>query len=82
MNVEVIFYLKKQTKFKKKLYKKEAVNNFLKKKEQNGSLTNSEKKVLKKIDRYLKNFKKGLDILRKYQHYIAYGLDLLFTKRN
>ena len=49
---------RKETKrIRKKLYKKEAVYNFLKEKEQNGSLTNSEKKVLKKIDRYLKNFK-------------------------
>ena len=49
--------LKETNEIRKKLYKKEAVYNFLKEKEQNGSLTNSEKKVLKKIDRYLKNFK-------------------------
>ena len=36
---------------RKKLHKKESVYNFLKEKEQNGSLTNEEKKVLKKIDR-------------------------------
>ena len=55
MNVEVIFYLKKETKSEKKLFKKEVVYNFLKDKEQNGSLTNEEKKVLKRINRYLKN---------------------------
>ena len=58
--------LKETNKIRKKLYKKEAVHNFLKKKEQNGSLTNSEKKVLKKIDRYLRSFIKDLDILQKY----------------
>ena len=46
-----------------KLHKKEAVYNFLKEKEQNDSLINSEKKVLKKFDRYLKNFKSDLDKL-------------------
>ena len=74
--------LKETNKIRKKLYKKEAVYNFLKEKEQNGSLTNSEKKVSKKIDRYLKNFKKDLDILQKYQHNIAYGLDHLSNEFN
>ena len=40
----------------KKLYKKETVYNFLKEKEQKGSLTNWQNNVLKYIDRYLKNF--------------------------
>ena len=40
---------------RKELCKKEVVYNFLKEKEQEGSLTNKEKKVLKNIDRYLKN---------------------------
>ena len=39
---------------RKNLYKKEAVYNFLKEKEQEGSLTNKEKKVLKNIGRYPK----------------------------
>ena len=56
MNVEVIFFIKKQTKLEKKLYKKELVYNFLKDKEQKDSLTDEEKKVLNNIDRYLKNF--------------------------
>ena len=43
---------------RKKLHKKEVVYNFLKEKEQQGSLTTREKSVLKKIDRYLKNFKR------------------------
>ena len=65
-NIEVIFLVKKQTR--------------LKEKEQNGRLTNSEKKVLKKIDKYLKNFKNDLEKLQKYQHNITYGLDHLFNE--
>ena len=38
-----------------KLSKKEAIYNFLKEKEQESSLTNKEKKILKNIDRYPKN---------------------------
>ena len=80
MNVEVIFLVKKQRELEKKLHKKEANYNFLKDKEQNGSLTNSEKKVLKKIGRYLKNFKEDLEKLQKYQQNITYGLDYLFNQ--
>ena len=65
--------LKETNEIRKKLYKKEAVYNFLKEKEQNGSLTNEEKKVLKKIDKYLKNFKNDLEKLQKYQHNVTYG---------
>ena len=67
-------------KLEKKLHKKEAVYNFLKKQE--GSLTNSEKRVLKKIDRYLKNFKKDSEKLQKYQDIITYGLDYLFNEHD
>ena len=71
----------KETKeIRKKLYKKEAVYNFLKEKQQNGVLTNSEKKVLKKIDKYLKNFKNDFDKLQKYQYNITHGLDYLFKE--
>ena len=73
MNVEVIFLVKKQRELEKKLHKKEANYNFLKDKQQNGSLTNSEKKMLKKIDRYLKNFKKYLEKLQKYQYNVTHG---------
>ena len=68
---------------REKLYKQEAVYNFLKEKEQEGSLTNKEKKVLKNIGRYpkniakhLKNLKKHFKKLQKYQ----YGLDYLFNE--
>ena len=43
---------------RKGLYKKEAVYNFLKKNEQEGSLTNKQKNLLKSIGRYFKDFKK------------------------
>ena len=52
--------------------------NFLKEKEQEGSLTNRQKRVLKNIDRYLKNFKKDFEKLQKYS--IAQGLDYLFNE--
>ena len=65
-------------KLEKQLRKKEAVYNFSKRKEQEGSLTNRQKRVLKNIDRYLKNLKKDLEKLQKYS--ITYGLDYLFNE--
>ena len=65
-----------------KLFKKETVCNALKEKEQNGSLTNVEKKVLERVNRYLNNFKNDLDKLGKYQHNTIYGLDLLFNEED
>ena len=81
-NVEVIFHWKKQIKLKKNLHKKEAVYNFLKEKEQKGSLTNEEKKVLKNIDKYLKNFKNDLEKWQKYQYNVTYGLDKWLNRFN
>ena len=71
---------KETNEIRKKLHKKEETYNFLKGKEQKGSLTNKEKKVLKNIDKYLKNFKIDLEKLQKYQHNITYGLDYLFNE--
>ena len=55
-----------------KLYKNEAVYNFLKEKEQEDSLTNKEKKVLKNIGRYPKNISTHLknlkNILKNYEN--------------
>ena len=51
---------------RKKLYKKEVVYNILKEQEQEGSLTNKEKKVLKNIGRYPKNIAKHLKNLKKH----------------
>ena len=64
--------LKEINEIRKKLFKKETVYNVLKAKEQNDSLTDVEKKVLKRINRYLKDFKKDLHKLQKYQHNITY----------
>ena len=49
---------------RKELYKKEVVYNILKEKEQEGSLTNKQKNVLKNIGRYLKK----LMILKNYKN--------------
>ena len=78
MRLKVIFLVKQINEIRKKTHRKEAVYNFLKKKEQKGSLTNREKRVLKNIDRYLKNLKKDLEKLQKYS--ITYGLDYLFNE--
>ena len=67
---------------RKKIHNKETIYNALKDKEQKGSLTNDEKKKLKKINRYLKNFKKNLEKLQKYKHNITYRLDYLFDELN
>ena len=56
---------------RKKIRKK--LQNYLKEKKQNGSLTNKHKNVLKNITKYLKNFKK---------YNITYGLDYLFNEPN
>ena len=67
---------------RKELFKKETVYNALKAKEQNDSLTDVEKKVLKRINRYHKDFKKDLDKLQKYQHNITYGLDYFSNEKD
>ena len=70
---------------REKLYKKEAIYNFLKEKEQESSLTNNEKKALmnmgrhpKNITKHLKNLKKHFKKSQKYQ----YDLDYLFNEHN
>ena len=73
---------KETNEIRKKLNKKEAIYNFLKKKKQKNSLANKEKKTLKKIDMYLKNFKNDLDKLQKYQYNITHGLHYLFNELN
>ena len=64
MRLEVIFLAKKQRELEKELYKKEVVYNFLKEKEQEGSLTNKQKIVLKNIDKYLKKLNNFLVMSR------------------
>ena len=51
---------------RKKLYKKEDDYNFLKKKEQEGSLTNIQKNELRNVERYLKNIGMHLQNFKKY----------------
>ena len=67
--------LKETKRIRKKLYKKEAVYNFLKEKGQEGSLTNKQKNVLKHIDKYLKKLNNDLKKLQKYECNLTYGLD-------
>ena len=64
---------------RKKLYKKEAVYNFLKEKD---GLTDKEKIVLKNIAKYLKKLNNDLKKLYKYQDNITYGLNYLFNDVN
>ena len=53
-----------------------------KKKEQEDSLTNKQKNVLKNIGKYLKKFLKNLEKLQKYHYNITHGLNYLFNKIN
>ena len=53
---------------RKELYKKEAVYTFLKGKEQEGTITNKQKNVLKNIDRYFKKLNSDLRKLQKTNH--------------
>ena len=74
--------LKETKKIRKELYKKEADYNYLKEKEQEGSLTNKQKSRLKNIGRYLKKLNKYLKKLNKYHDNVMYGLDCLFNEVN
>ena len=56
---------------RKELYKKEVVYNILKEKEQEGSLTNKQKNVLKNIGRYLNKLNNDLKKIQKYQDNIT-----------
>ena len=71
--------LKETKRIRKELYKKEAVYNFLKEKD---DLTDKEKIVLKNIGKYLKKLNNDLKKLQKYQDNITYGLDYLFNELN
>ena len=64
---------------REKLYKKEAVYNFLIEKD---SLTNKEKKVLMNIDRHFKNISMHLKNLKKHLKKYQYDIDYLFNERN
>ena len=76
MMLEITFLITKE------LYKKEAVYTFLKGKEQEGTITNKQKNVLKNNDRCLKKLISDLRKLQKYQDNTTYGLDNLFNEVN
>ena len=68
---------------RRKLYKKEAASMFFKEKEQDSTLTNRQKNVIKNIARYIKNISMHLKNFRKHLNNIQknqYGLDYLFNE--
>ena len=70
---------------RRKLYKKEAASHFFKDKEDDGTLTDRQKNVLKNIARYSKNISKHYKNLRKHlKKSKKYGHDIgyLFDKKN
>ena len=81
INIEVIFYSKKQRELEKNFIKKRLSIIFLKEKEQEGSLTNKQKNALKSIDRYLKKLNNDLKKLEKYEYNLTYGLDYLLNQQ-
>ena len=72
-------FREKTNKIRKKLYRKEAVYNYLKEKD---DLTDSEKNVLKYIGKYIKKSNNDFKKLQKYQDNITYGLDYLFNEED
>ena len=65
------------------IYKKEAASMFFKEKEQDGTLTNRQKNVIKNIARYIKNISRHLKNCGKHLNKIQkhqYGLDYLFNE--
>ena len=64
---------------RKELYKKEAVYNFLKEKD---DLTDKEKIVLKNIRKYFKKLNNDLKKLNKYQDNMTYCLDYLLYEED
>ena len=81
-NVRNNLFNEETKRIRKELYKKESVYTFLKGKEQDGTITNKQKNVLKNINRYLKKLNSDLKKLQKCQDNTTYGLDYLFNKVN
>ena len=65
---------------RKELHKKDPVYTFLKGKEQEGTITNKQKNVIKNINRYLKKLTSYLRKLPKFHDNNTYGLDYLFNE--
>ena len=73
----------KETKrIRKKLYKKEAASHFFKEKEQDGTLTNRQKNLIKNIAIYIRNISRHLKNLKKHlkKSNYQYSLDYLFNE--
>ena len=73
----------KETKrIRKKLYKKEAASHFFKEKEQDGTLTNRQKNLIKNIAIYIRNISRHLKNLKKHlkKSDYQYSLDYLFNE--
>ena len=66
----------------RKLYKKEAANHFLKEREDDDTVKDRQKNVLKNISRYIKNISTHLKNLKKHKkkQNNQYRLDHLFNK--
>ena len=73
---------REETKRIRENYEKEAVYNFLKEKEQEGSLTNRQKNVLRNVQRYLQNISTHLKNLKEHFKKYQYGIDYLFNEHN
>ena len=70
---------------RRKLYKKEAASMFFKEKEQDGTLTNRRKNVIKNIARFIKNISMHLKNYGKHlskKQKNQYGLDYLLNEDN
>ena len=70
---------------RRKLYKKEAASHFFKERENDGTLTDRQRNVLKNIARYSQHISKHLKNLRKHQKKSEeYGHDIghLFSKKD
>ena len=64
--------IKETKRIRKKLYKKEAASHFFKEKEQDGTLTNRQKNVIKNIARYIKDISRHLKNLKKHLKKLNY----------
>ena len=70
---------------RKKLYKKKAASHFFKERENDGTLTDKQRNVLKNIARYTKNISKHLKNLSKHQkksEKYSHDIDHLFSKKD
>ena len=70
---------------RRKLYKKEAASHFFKEREDDSTLTDRQRNVLKNIDGYIKNISKNLKNLKKHQkksEKYSHNIGDLFTKKD